>query len=275
MRVLQIVAPAAADRRAIDLWCTLPGDARHRDHRPQGGVVVSLPVPRGGEVCVETWGDGPVVYLMHGWGGWRGQLGAFVAPLVDAGHRVVAVDAPSHGDSGDGFMGHRRGTVMELMEALEATGREFGPAAGIIAHSLGCTVAAHAVRSSLSAERLVLIAPNYGFDEVVRRFARAFRLDGRTTARLRASLEDITQRPLSAFDIDPLGADGSMPDTLVLHDRADKETPYEVGAALAAAWPNARLITTDGLGHQRILFDAEVVAAAVGHVSGRVPAPER
>src|SRR5665647_1264576 len=107
-------------------------------------------------------------------------LGAFVEPLVATGHRLVAVDAPSHGDSDPGFMGRRRGTVMELMEALDAAGQQFGPAAGVIAHSLGCTVAAQVVRNSLPAECLVLIAPNHGFGEVVEQFSATLRLNPRT-----------------------------------------------------------------------------------------------
>ena len=274
LRVLDVFAPAVADRRALKLWCALPSARRRRDFRPYPGDVVRLPVPRGGEVAVEVWGDGPVVYLMHGWGGWRGQLGAFVEPLVAAGHRVVAVDAPSHGDSDPGFMGAGRGTVVELIEALEAAGEEFGPAAGVVAHSLGCTAAAQAVPSSLAADRLVLIAPNHGFEDVLDEFSHALSLSPRLRRHLHNSLEEFTRRPLSAFDLEPLGADGSMPDTLVLHDRADKETPYRVGEGLAAAWPNARLVTTDGLGHQRILADAGTVAAAVGHITDRVTARE-
>jgi pimeloyl-ACP methyl ester carboxylesterase len=237
--------------------------------------VHRLAVPRGGTVVAEVWGDGPVVYLVHGWGGWRGQLGAFVAPLVEAGYRVVAADAPSHGDSGDGFLGTRRGTVMEMIETLEVVGREFGPGVGVVAHSLGCTVAGQVVAGGLQVERLVLIAPNHGFQDVLDQFVRVLRLSRRTADHLRDELEGITQRPLSAFDLDALGADGSMPDTLVVHDRADKETPYQVGAALAEAWPNACLVSTDGLGHQRILADAETVAITVGHITERVPAPER
>src|SRR5450830_589798 len=223
LKGLEVVAPAAADRRALELWCDLPsGSGLRRDFRPYPGDVVRLPVPRGGEVVAEVWGEGPVVYLMHGWGGWRGQLGAFVEPLAAIGHRVVAVDAPSHGDSDPGFMGRRRGTVMELMEALDAAGQQFGPAAGVIAHSLGCTVAAQVVRTSLPAERLVLIAPNHGFGEVVEQFSAPLRLNPRTRDHLRASLEAITRKPIEEFDLEPLGADGSMPDTLVLHDRAER-----------------------------------------------------
>jgi len=231
-------------------------------------------VPRGGNAVAEVWGDGPVVYLMHGWGGWRGQLGAFVAPLVAAGHRVVALDAPGHGDSDVAVMGPRRGTVVEFIEALDAAGREFGPAAGVVGHSLGCTVTTQVVRSSLQADRLVLIAPNHEFGELLDEFGHTLRLSGRARRHLQAALEELTQRPMSDFDLERLGADGSMPDTLVLHDRRDKETPYRVGEGLAAAWPNARLVTTDGLGHQRILSDPGTVAAVVGHLTDRGPAPE-
>ena len=270
--VLQVVAPLIADRRALELWCTLPpGSGRRRDNRPFPGDVVRLPVPRGGTAAAEVWGEGPVVYLMHGWGGWRGQLGAFVEPLMAAGSRVVAVDAPGHGDADPGFMGRGRGTFMEFLEALEAAGREFGPAAGIIGHSMGSMVAAHVVRSGLPAERLVLVAPNHSFAEIVEQFSGALGLSARTRRHLVTALEEITGRPLGEFDLEPLGADGSMPQTLVLHDRADRETPYRVGESVAASWPNATLIPSEGLGHHRILTDPGTVAAAVAHVTEQVP----
>ena len=40
---------------------------------------------------------------------------------------------------------------------------------------------------------------------------------------------------------------------LVIHDRGDGIVPWTQGAALARAWPGARLLSTDGLGHGRIL----------------------
>lgn len=274
LAVLQVAAPARADRWALQLWCTLPpGSGRRRDHRPFPGDVVRLQVPRGGTAAAEVWGEGPVVYLMHGWGGWRGQLGAFVEPLLDSGYRVVAVDAPGHGDADPGFLGAGKGTFMEFLEALEAAGREFGPAAAIIGHSMGSMVAAHVVRDGVAAGRLVLVSPNHSFGEIVDHFSRAFGLSARTRRHLVAALEDITERPLEDFDLEPLGADGGMPETLVLHDRTDKETPYRVGESIAASWPNAMLVASEGLGHQRILTDAGTVATVVGYVTGRVPTP--
>ena len=154
-RVLERVAPREAGARAFALWCRLPaGAGLTKDFRPAPGAIVRLPAPRGGQVVAEVWGQGPTVYLVHGWGGWRGQLGAFVQPLVDAGYCVVACDAPSHGESDPGVLGAGSGTAIEAIEALDVVGREFGDAAGVVAHSMGCAVAAMVVRTSLRADSL-------------------------------------------------------------------------------------------------------------------------
>ena len=39
-----------------------------------------------------SWGEGPIVLLVHGWNGRATQLGDFVAPLVERGYRVVAYE---------------------------------------------------------------------------------------------------------------------------------------------------------------------------------------
>ena len=269
LAVLARVAPERADRRALDLWCTLPAVARRRDARPGPGDLVRVPVPRGGTAVTEVWGVGPVVYLMHGWGGWRGQLGAFVAPLVAAGHRVVAVDAPSHGDSDAGFFGPGRGTVMEFIEALEAAVAQHGPAAGVVAHSMGTVAAAQAVADGLAVERLVLLAPSHPFAEVLDEFARLLRLRPATREHLAAALEEVAGRPMAAFDLESIAHRHPMPPTLVVHDRDDRQTPFRVGESVAATWPDARLVATSGLGHHRVLGSRVAVTAAVEHLTAR------
>jgi pimeloyl-ACP methyl ester carboxylesterase len=56
---------------------------------------------------------------------------------------------------------------------------------------------------------------------------------------------------------------------LVVHDEGDREVPYSEGRRLAECWPDARLMTTNGLGHHRMLRDSEVVTATVEFVAGR------
>lgn len=109
--MLDRVAPDVGARWAARLWCTMPTTGgRRRDERPSVGEIDQVPRPDGGTLVTEAWGSGDPVYLLHGWGGWRGQLGAFVDPLVAAGRRVVALDTPSHGESEPGAFGPRRST---------------------------------------------------------------------------------------------------------------------------------------------------------------------
>ena len=122
------------------------------------GATFTLTVD-GHDVVGEVWGTGPTVYLVHGWAGQRGQLTPFVAPLVARGYRVVAFDAPSHGESGPGAFGPRSSSIVEFANALTRVVAEHGPAQAIVAHSMGATAAAVALCDGLRARRLVMLAP--------------------------------------------------------------------------------------------------------------------
>src|ERR1051326_2880782 len=97
-RVLEAVAPGPGARWAERIWLTVPKQA----WRPRTPVAVPEGKPfvlTVGHSAVRgmAWGEGPTVYLVHGWGGTGAQLDAFVEPLIAAGHRVVSFDAPGHG----------------------------------------------------------------------------------------------------------------------------------------------------------------------------------
>jgi len=255
---LDRVAPSLGARWALRIWCTLPrGASRRRDSRPPGGARSELVTAQGWRLAVESWGDGAPVYLVHGWGGWRGQLGAFVAPLVDAGYRVVAFDAPGHGDSGPGALGAGRGSAAELAHSLTAVIERHGAAAGVVGHSLGGTAAALAIHDGAPVARLALVAPSPDPIALTDDLATTLGYGARTHRRFLARLERLAQRPLTDFD---LTASGAVPaPTLIVHDRGDREVAYTEGLRLAAAWPAAEFHTTSGLGHQRILTDRAVI----------------
>jgi pimeloyl-ACP methyl ester carboxylesterase len=61
---------------------------------------------------------------------------------------------------------------------------------------------------------------------------------------------------------------------LVVHDAGDREVSPAGGLALARAWPGARFVRTEGLGHRAILRDAQVVIDAVDFIADRVVFPQ-
>src|SRR6185437_13030395 len=278
-RTLERRAPRLGARWAERVWCTVQHADRSRAVPAAPGDLVTIPLHRDEEptFVAEVWGtSGPVVYLLHGWGGHRSQFGAFVAPLTAAGFRVVAIDTPSHGDSGPGSFGANRSLITEFTAALSAAVRAFGPAHAVIGHSLGGGSAALAVLDGLPTRRLVLISPMTDPTQFMRGFAAMLGFGDRVRTGLMRRLELRTGRPMSDFDAvgratavsraEPPLDDAHLPSLLVIHDRADKQIPFGMGKAIAAAWQGAELLSTTGLGHNRILRDPEVIRSAVAFV---------
>ena len=270
--VLERVAPAAGARWAEILWFTVPSPRGRRDRQTDPGRPFQVR-RHGRTVAGEVWGEGPAVYLVHGWGGWRWQLDGFVAPLVEAGYRVVAFDAPSHGGSDPGPEGPGRSTILEFADALAAVVAEGGPAHAVIAHSLGATAAAFAIGGGLAVERAAFLAPMADPLPYTRTFAGRLGFGDRVRTRLVDRIERRVGLPLSAFDVPALAGQVPTPPLLLVHDRLDAETGWSDSAAIAASWPRSRLVTTSGLGHRRILRAPAVIAEVTGFVTEPVGQP--
>lgn len=220
------------------------------------------------QVAAWRWGHGPAVLLVHGWEGRGAQLGAFVAPLVEAGLSVVAFDAPAHGDS--------PGTQLyltDLADAVVAAVEAIGPVHAIIAHSFGAAAVllAHA-RGGVDVARNIMIAPNAVVDDAVERFARVVALDERDRHTLEDQLAVQSGITVESLRLDRLVGErrGAL---TVIHDRGDREVPFEDGERLAQLWPDAHLVPTEGLGHRRILRDPGVVRAVVEAVRDGLQPP--
>jgi pimeloyl-ACP methyl ester carboxylesterase len=231
-----------------------------------GGTAFAVSV-EGRHVVGQSWGEGPAVYLVHGWAGDRTDLGSFVSPLVEAGYQVVGFDMPSHGESGPGAFGPRSSTVPEFTAAFEAVVARHGVPHGIVAHSLGAAAVAVALCDGLRAARVVLISPIAGVTVFERTFSAALGYGERTRRLLLARAERRVGAPVHHFDLPALGRAVLMPKTLIIHDRADGMTPVAAVEEIAAAWAGSRLVLTFGSGHRRLLRDAAVVAEVVHFVT--------
>jgi pimeloyl-ACP methyl ester carboxylesterase len=187
---------------------------------------------------------------------------------VRAGFTVVTFDAPGHGASSG-----RRTSLFEFARALRAIVEAFGPAEAVIAHSLGAAATARALGEGLSVGRVVFIAPPADPVDWTRRFADRWGLAPEVVGAMQARSERRLGVLWSDLNVPRLASALAIP-LLVIHDRADHEVPCSDGAAIAGAWPNARLLATHGLGHRRILRDASVVEEAVSFVSGSTPREE-
>ena len=259
------VTPALAARWAYKLWFQtrrFPEPLREMRWRAK---AASGAVPfKGGKLPFYAWGEGPTVLLLHGWNGRGTQLAGFAAPLVAAGFRAVAFDAPAHGRS--------PGTatnVFECVEALETVAQTHGPVHGIIAHSFGVVCATMALQRGLSAGRMVGISPPTQLRWMADRFADRLAIPPRVQARFEQRVEaEFGAEVWDRVAADRLATELDVP-ALIIHDAHDEDVPWQQGERLAQAWPGARFVRTEGLGHRRILRSPRITEQAVAFLRDR------
>jgi len=213
-----------------------------------------------GPVVGWSWGAGAPVLLLHGWSGHAGQLAPFVEPLVERGRRVVALDLPAHGASAG-----TRTNIRLFAAAIRRAGEIFGPFEAVVAHSFGCAATTLAMDSGFVARRVVFLAPPSRFESFVARMVEGLGLVLPVESRFRRAIQEWVGERFE--EIEPrLLARHQDAELLVFHDRDDDEVRFEEGEELVTRWPGARLTTTAGLGHYRILRDRQVITEAVRFV---------
>ena len=205
---------------------------------------------------------GPAVLLLHGWGGSSHQLHGFVEPLLARGATVAAFDAPGHGSASGTWL-----AIPRYAQAIARVAERVGPLAGLIGHSMGAAAGAFALGAGSSAERVVLIGPPASELEFFHTWLRALHASDALLDSAARAVERRVGVSFEALGPQPIAAGVSVP-MLVIHDRDDREVPWADGAAIAQAARDARLITTSGLGHRRILRDPAVIDASAEFAAG-------
>lgn len=267
LRAMSLVAPGAAGRFATRLWFTpFPFARARRAGIPDGARSVRFDVP-GGPIEGYAIGDGPkLALLIHGWAGSSRQFRRIALRLADDGYRSVVVDLPGHGADAGALT-----DVYEIADALSAVGSELGEIDLVAAHSLGAMAAAVAMRGSLGAGRLVLLAPGLRPLHALEMFSAGLHLRPRLEAAIRQSMEerfgsDVWDRvPEEMLSLDVPAA------TLVVHDRDDVMIPISDSQRLSGRW-NAELMETRGNGHNGVLRSREVIDRIARLARSEVPA---
>lgn len=264
-RIVSRLAPGPSGRAAARLF-TYSHGRRQLDAQEALWLRDATPFELdcdGRTLAAWSWGDGPTVLLHHGWGGRGAQLGAFAAPLVAAGFSVVTYDAPAHGASPGRFT-----NGVEFARTIAEASRQLHGLHAVVAHSLGCLATAYALRRPLPIDRLVFVAPPAGMSTYARQFADAVGITDRVRDLMLAHFETKLDMDWEDFAAERLAetdrlARGRQTPLLVIHDRDDKQAPWQEGRRYHQAWEGSRFHLSEGLGHRRILSDEAIVGKAV------------
>jgi len=210
----------------------------------------------GGELAVTSWGNnGPVVLLMHGWGGARAQMTGFVKPLLAAGHRVVTFDQPAHGESSG-----RMTNILEIAPTMDLIMKQEGPFEAVVAHSFGTLITSFALvnQGFPHPSRLIYLGSFNRLLDSLPRFQVLAGLPDPIMDGLRDMIyANFGKDVLDAIWNEKMTQGIDIP-ALMFHDTTDNVTPIEDSRAIARAWESAHLVETEGLGHRGALQSADV-----------------
>lgn len=200
---------------------------------------------------------GPLALLVHGWGGHAAQLLPLARALAQHGLRPVLLEMPAHGRSAGATSNLPQFTrAIEYAAArLQQEGHRIGV---LVGHSLGASAAAQAASRGVAAGKLVLLAPPASPRAYTRYFAQVFGLSEATRAAMQQRIESREGMLMQHFEPPAVAPRIRVP-TLVVHDRGDSVNRFADGQAFAHAIAGAQLVATEGLGHRKILKDAEVI----------------
>ena len=206
------------------------------------------------------WGDGPVVLLVHGWGGRALQLDSFVPALLAQGFKVVAFDHKGHGDSSSSFSSY-----LEIVRSTELLLAHYAQDLyGVIAHSIGSNAAFKVSEKFERDLKIAVIAPMDNFplwlEKMRRRTGIYEKLFESVIAKIEADtgLNLLEQCNLNFEKI-------SRHEVLLVHDKFDRINKINASHAIHNKLPGSSLMETEMLGHSRILKNPAVVERVVAH----------
>ncbi|UII29289.1 alpha/beta hydrolase [Fulvivirga maritima] len=219
----------------------------------------------GSTIQYYTWGEGKPVLFCHGWMGRGTQFRKFIPVFNMEGYQVISFDATGHGLS-EGKRSH----LMEFADIITLMNSEFGPFEMVVGHSLGGVSALHAIHSGVDTQKLVMISsPTLG-DKIIEAFLKKLKASEACKVYLETFVQKKFGQPFEVYEAVYVAKKLRPIDVLLIYDKDDDEVDMDNPKAFMDVYPSARLVTTQELGHTRILKDDKVIEATLEHLQGEV-----
>lgn len=214
------------------------------------------------EVAVYEWGKGPVIWVLHGWSGRSTQLSAIIKELVKSGYKVYGIDAPGHGKSSG-----KTSNVLLFEKALQELNRLKGPPDAFIGHSLGGAIGFFALRNGIKIKKIVSIGTPSIAKKIIKEYLLKIGLKNTSYQQFEKVFEKKYNQSFANFTAQQWVQPPPEIPVLIIHDKNDKDAPIHHAEALIELLPDAEVYITNGLGHNRILRNAEVIKKVTSFIT--------
>lgn len=201
------------------------------------------------------------VLLVHGWSGRGTQLVKIADTLINTGYSTISFDAPAHGKSpgNQTIMTDFIATILEIE-------KQYGPFESAVGHSLGGMSILNAIKKGMKLNTAIIIGSGDVIQDIIEDFIAKLQLKPNLATDLRLHFEKKYGEKMNDYSAYKAAKEITIP-VLVIHDKDDPEVPVKAGQHIYDHLKNGKLLLTEGLGHRKILGDAEVIQKTVQFMS--------
>ena len=196
-------------------------------------------------IQIYQWkGPKETILLVHGWESnssrWRNEI----KKLIKEGYDIIALDAPAHGGSGSNFF-----NAILYSEFINVVSQKFKPTI-FVGHSVGAMSIIFFLhkKNYSDAKKIVLLGAPSTFAAIIERYKKIMGFRNKIDKGIDRYIKLTFGHPPSYYstanfikNIDCRG--------LIFHDKRDPVIPYDDALEIDLQFKNAKLISTEGLGH--------------------------
>ena len=250
LNILSYVAPSLSGNWSLNLFC-----------RPREGRINNMIDATFLQTCTSTqdiiskgkniksyiWNETgkKVILLLHGWESNSARWQFLLPDLIKHDFKVVAIDAPAHGNSG-----YQLFSIFKYADAIDATVNRFKPD-HIIGHSIGgsslCYYLTHYKIPSF--DKVILMGVPSRLSSLTEIYHQILGLSSRTAKNMERYFEEKYQAKLDYYSNSEFCKKIKIP-TLIIHDKDDDIALVEDGILYDKTLPNSQLVITEKLGHR-------------------------
>ena len=253
IKILSVLSPKLATKISLKLF-SHPRRKKRSDEE-MSFLATGNQVTFKSERKARIWGEGPVIWVLHGWESRGSTFYKLIPLLLEKGYMVVAWDGPAHGDSPgkvSNVVDHPRALSIDMNEGL------FADPVAMIGHSFGGAAFAIFSKIHKMPPKTVIISAPTRIIGVFNRFFKMLKLGKKSQDLFISHSETKTGYKVSEMSL--VNNDFSkLSNTLIIHDKGDDVIPYNDFVVLKETWQTGTFISTENLGHRLTIKDSLIL----------------
>lgn len=222
----------------------------------------------GATFCTYTYGNGPLILMLHGWCSSASRWRVYVNALVGLGYKVMVVDAPGNGTAPGRFL-----SFFLYAKGIKAILKSETKWYSVITHSIAGLSAITAIGNldkKYHPTKFIMMNTFAKASTILQKFSQCLGLSDEVIKYTNEQMSIYNDFPLHEFDIckqfNNLNIEG-----LLIYDTNDIVVPKSEAEYIIDSIKSLKKAKTEGLGHN--LKSDKVVKVVVGFMNGSCPQP--